>query len=117
MRASFVGCSYKDVDFCLIRLGKSEKIYKPKGKAREGRMDNLETNTMILEQCRLDMDNLAVLGATGMNEAVVKAEKRARTCNQELRQASKAVELTAKQKKTVEDARTLDRVFFHRSSG
>ena len=68
-------------------------------------MDNLETNTMILEQCRLDMDNLAVLGATGMNEAVVKAEKRARTCNQELRQASKAVELTAKQKKTVEDAR------------
>lgn len=68
-------------------------------------MDNLETNTMILEQCRLEMDNLAVLGAAGMNDAVVKAEKRARICNQELRQATKAVELTAKQKKTVEDAR------------
>ncbi|MDO4732939.1 MAG: hypothetical protein Q4B50_05435, partial [Bacillota bacterium] len=68
-------------------------------------MDNLETNTKILEQCRLDMDNLAGLGAAGMDEAVTKAEKRARICGQELRQASKAVELTAKQKKTVEDAR------------
>jgi len=68
-------------------------------------MDNLETNTKILEQCRLDMDNLAGLGAAGMDEAVAKAEKRARSCGQELRQAAKAVELTAKQKKTVEDAR------------
>lgn len=68
-------------------------------------MDNLDTNTMILEQCRLDMENLAVMGSAGLSDAVAKAEKRARICGQELRQATKAVELTAKQKKTVEDAR------------
>ena len=70
-------------------------------------MDNLETetNTMILEQCRLDMDNLAALGADAMSDAVAKAERRASNCGQDLRQATRAVELTAKQKKTVEDAR------------
>lgn len=68
-------------------------------------MNTMDKTTLLLEQCRADMDSLAVNGDMAMNEALTKAERRAKLCAQEWRQASKAVELTGNQEKAVADAR------------
>ncbi len=68
-------------------------------------MDNIMDTTQILEKSRSVVDSLAEQGNNGIQEAVTLAEQQAHLCAQEWRQATKAVELTAKQEKSVQDAR------------
>jgi|GEM_PF-6724216 len=68
-------------------------------------LKDTDKTTFILEQYRADIDALGVQGEAAIAEAVAKAEKRAKACAQEWRQANKTVELTANQEKAVADAR------------
>ncbi len=68
-------------------------------------LKDTDKTTLILEQYRADIDGLAAQGQNAVSEAVAKAERQAKACAQEWRQANKTVELTANQEQVVADAR------------
>ena len=69
--------------------------------------NDMEKNTLLLEQCKEEMDRLASQGDAVLSDAVAKTEKQARACMLEWKQAQKTVELTAKQHKSVDEARAI----------
>lgn len=67
--------------------------------------NDMDKHTLLLEQCKQEMDALAPQGEVVLSETVVQVEKQTRACTLEWRQAEKTVELIAKQQKSVEEAR------------
>jgi len=66
--------------------------------------NDMEKHTLLLEQCRNEMNELAVRGEDVLRDTVAQVEKQSRSCALEWKQAAKTVELITKQYNSVEEA-------------